>query len=85
MTTGKTSSAEVYVTEAIDRKIKRVLNGTLRTAKLIDCLRRRSLIHMYVIPELNDSPWVMVHGDLSGSNIITDPDSNISGLVTSFF
>ncbi|KAG9662908.1 hypothetical protein KCU95_g5141, partial [Aureobasidium melanogenum] len=74
------TSAEVYVTEAIDRKIKRVLSGKLRTAKLIDCLRRRSLIHMYVIPELNDSPWVMVHGDLSGSNIITDPDSNISGL-----
>ncbi|KEQ58377.1 uncharacterized protein M437DRAFT_88686 [Aureobasidium melanogenum CBS 110374] len=76
---GKTS-AEVYVTEAIDRKIKRVLNGTLRTAKLIDCLRQRSLIHKYLIPQLNDSPWVMVHGDLSNSNIIEDPEHDISGL-----
>lgn len=72
-------TAEVYVTKAIDRKIKRVLQGQLRTAKLVDCLRQRSLIRKYLISEMNSSPWVMVHGDLSGSNIIMDNEYNISG------
>ena len=65
------TTAEVYVTQAIDRKIKRVLNGQLRTAKLVDCLRQRSLIRKYVIPELDGSPWAMVHGGLSATNTIT--------------
>lgn len=76
------TSAEVYVAKAIDRKIKRVLRGQLRTAKLVDCLRQRSLIRKYVIAGLDSSPWVMVHGDLSRTNIITDTEYNISGLVT---
>ncbi|KAI4853212.1 hypothetical protein E4T44_00983 [Aureobasidium sp. EXF-8845] len=76
---GKTS-AETYVTQAVDRKIKRVLNGQLRTANLVDCLQQRSLIRRYLIPELDGSPWVMVHGDLSGTNIIVDSDNAISGL-----
>jgi aminoglycoside phosphotransferase (APT) family kinase protein len=63
----------------MDRKIKRVLSGQLHTAKLKDCLRQRSLIRRYMIPELNDSPWVMVHGDLSVANITTDSDDKISG------
>ncbi|KAF2467741.1 uncharacterized protein BDR25DRAFT_291722 [Lindgomyces ingoldianus] len=71
----------IYVAEAIDRKIKRVLNGQLRTAKLVDCLRQRSLIRKYMIPELDSSPWVMVHGDLSGTNIITDTEYNVSGII----
>jgi len=75
------TTAEVYVTEAIDRKIKRVLNGQLRTAKLGDCLRQRSLIRKYIIPELDNAPWVMVHGDLSGANIIADTEYNVSGSV----
>ncbi|KAF1958355.1 hypothetical protein CC80DRAFT_490952 [Byssothecium circinans] len=75
------TTTEVYVTQAIDRKIKRVLKGQLRTAKLVDCLRQRSLIRKYMIPELDSSPWVMVHGDLSGPNIITDTEYNISGII----
>lgn len=71
----------MYVTRAIDRKIGRVLKGQLRTAKLEDCLRQRSLIRKYLIPELDSSPWVMVHGDLSGTNIIIDTKHDISGLV----
>lgn len=34
-----------------------------------------------MIPELDSSPWVMAHGDLSATNIITDSDNNLSGLV----
>ncbi|CAD0109395.1 unnamed protein product [Aureobasidium uvarum] len=73
------TTAEVHVTQAIYRNITRVLDGQLKTAALEDCLRQRRLIRKFLIPELNDSLWVMVHADLSASNIITDEDYNISG------
>ena len=76
--TGNTT-ARVYVTQAIDRKIARVVHGQLRTAKLVDCLRQRSLVNKYVIPELEEAPWIMVHDDLSQHNIIVDNEGAVSG------
>ncbi|KAF7627464.1 hypothetical protein AFLA_002845 [Aspergillus flavus NRRL3357] len=77
---GTQVSTSVWLTECVDRGIRRTLRRhDYSTA--IDYLIQRSMIPLYVVPEHQNSPWVFVHVDLHNDNIIIDEEYNIKGII----
>ncbi|KAE8331516.1 hypothetical protein BDV39DRAFT_201166 [Aspergillus sergii] len=77
---GTQVSTSVWLTESVDRGIRRTLHRhDYSTA--IDYLIQRSMIPRYVVPEHENSPWVFVHVDLHNDNIIIDEEYNIKGII----
>ncbi|KAE8306820.1 hypothetical protein BDV41DRAFT_582972 [Aspergillus transmontanensis] len=77
---GTQVSTSVWLTESVDRGIRRTLHRhDYSTA--INYLIQRSMIPQYVVPEHEHSPWVFVHVDLHNDNIIIDEEYNIKGII----
>jgi aminoglycoside phosphotransferase (APT) family kinase protein len=74
-------TASRWLTESVDRALRRSFRRNLCDLA-IDYLIQRSMVSRYVVPEYNDSPWVVVHGDLHNDNIIIDDEFNIQGYET---
>jgi aminoglycoside phosphotransferase (APT) family kinase protein len=68
----------VWLTESVDRGLRRSLRQK-KTSDAIDYLIQRSMIPRYIASEHENSPWVVVHGDLHNGNIIVDDDLNLCG------
>ncbi|KAM5446987.1 hypothetical protein MaudCBS49596_006167 [Microsporum audouinii] len=77
----KEHTATSYITTLINRKIKRAQEGKLPGATEKECLDQQNLISEYLIPDLDQSPCVLVHGDLSTENIIIDLDFNVKAII----
>ncbi|OBT94441.1 hypothetical protein VE01_07189 [Pseudogymnoascus verrucosus] len=71
----------LHVTTLINRKIKRAENNKLPGAAVSECLDQQSLIAEYLIPDLDDPPCVLVHGDLTTENVIVDEDFNVKAII----
>ncbi|KAM3417083.1 hypothetical protein BST61_g8659 [Cercospora zeina] len=67
-------SAWNWMTNKIDRKIARAERDDLPFGTKAQCEQQKSLMQRYWIPDLDDCPHVLVHGDLSSQNIIVDDD-----------
>lgn len=63
-----------WIESKIHRKITRAQAGSLPGGTVAECKRQMELTKSYWIPELDTAPHVLVHGDLSGNNIIVDGD-----------
>jgi hypothetical protein len=77
-------TATSYITTLINRKIKRAENNKLPGATISECLDQQSLIAEYLMPDLDDAPCVLVHGDLTAENVIVDEDFNVKAYVPLF-
>ncbi|KFY74438.1 hypothetical protein V499_05554 [Pseudogymnoascus sp. VKM F-103] len=65
----------------INRKIKRAENNKLPGATISECLDQQSLIAEYLIPDLDNSPCVLVHGDLTAENVTVDEEFNVKAII----
>ncbi|OBT74311.1 hypothetical protein VF21_06877 [Pseudogymnoascus sp. 05NY08] len=74
-------TATSYITTLINRKIKRAENNKLPGATVSECLDQQSLIEEFLIPDLDDTPCVLVHGDLTAENVIVDEDFNVKAII----
>lgn len=74
-------SAKEYVHGKISRKIDRALNNKYPGGDVKGCYEQQSLANTYLIPELDGSPYTLIHGDLSPNNIIVDSEYNVKGYV----
>lgn len=62
----------------------RASKGNLPGATVAECEQEMELTKKYWIKELDAAPHVLVHGDLSGNNVIVDSHSNaVRGYVVS--
>lgn len=61
-----------WIESKIRRKITRAQEGCLPGGTVAECKRQMELIKSYWVPELDTAPHVLVHGDLSGNNVIVD-------------
>ncbi|KAK4132535.1 hypothetical protein BT67DRAFT_443733 [Trichocladium antarcticum] len=59
-----------WITYKIDRKIARAQSNELHGGTVTECEDQKQLIPKYWMPDLNNAPHVLVHGDISGNNII---------------
>jgi len=65
------------MTYKIDRKITRAIHNNIPGATLSECEHQKTMRSEFWIPDLDDAPHVLVHGDLSGNNIIVDEQFNV--------
>jgi len=56
----------------LDRKISRASTHSIPGATLSECEQQKAIFPNFWVPELDDAPHVLVHGDLSSNNIIVD-------------
>ncbi|KFY00197.1 hypothetical protein O988_03455 [Pseudogymnoascus sp. VKM F-3808] len=77
----KECTATGYITTLIDRKIKRARDNKLPGATVSECLDQQSLIAEYLLPDLDQAPCVLVHGDLTAENIIVGQDFNVKAII----
>lgn len=77
---GTQVSTSVWLTESVDRGIRRTLRRQ-DYSTAIDYLIQRSMIPRYVVAQHENCPWVFVHVDLHNDNIIIDEEYNIKGFV----
>lgn len=71
-----------WLTESVDRGLRRCFRRNV-CGSAIDYLIQRSMVPRYVVPEYDNSPWVVLHGDLHSGNIIVDENFNLRGFVIS--
>ncbi|KAB5558337.1 hypothetical protein GE09DRAFT_1237695 [Coniochaeta sp. 2T2.1] len=67
-----------WITCKINRKIVRAKANTLPGGTVAECEDQKNLVAEYWIPELDAAPHVLVHGDLSGNNIIVADDDTFA-------
>ncbi|KNG82932.1 hypothetical protein ANOM_007954 [Aspergillus nomiae NRRL 13137] len=77
---GTQVSTSVWLTESVDRGIRRTLRRQ-DYSTAIDYLIQRSMIPRYVVAQHENCPWVFVHVDLHNDNIIIDEEYNIKGII----
>ncbi|KAI1173342.1 hypothetical protein F4777DRAFT_558127 [Nemania sp. FL0916] len=63
-------AAREFITKKIHRKIARARANSLPFGTLSECEDQKALIPKYFLPEFDNGPHVLVHGDLSANNII---------------
>lgn len=81
---GRRVSASRWVTESVDRVLRRAFDGhNLHGANIVDYLLQRSLVPLYIVDEYDNAPWVLMHCDMHHNNIITDDGFNLKGYVCS--
>ncbi|KAI1419465.1 hypothetical protein F5Y12DRAFT_247103 [Xylaria sp. FL1777] len=74
-------SALDWITSKIDRKIIRAKANELRGGTVAECEHQKKLIPMYWMRELDNAPHVLVHGDLSGNNIIVNDTFTVQSII----
>ncbi|OBT82269.1 hypothetical protein VE02_08904 [Pseudogymnoascus sp. 03VT05] len=77
----KESTATSYITTLINREIKRAENNKLPGATVSECLEQQILLAEYLIPDLDDAPCILVHGDPTAENVIVDQDLNVKAII----
>ncbi|KID97317.1 Protein kinase-like domain protein, partial [Metarhizium majus ARSEF 297] len=71
-----------WIQSKISRKIIRAQEGSLPGGSVAECQKQMELTTNYWVPELDTAPHVLIHGDLSGNNIIIDKnDHNVQGII----
>ncbi|RMZ38752.1 hypothetical protein CA14_003746 [Aspergillus flavus] len=70
-----------WLTESLDRGLRRTLTGTARWGDAIDYLIMRSMIPKYAGDYDKYTDVGFVHGDLKAYNIIKDDDFHLTGVV----
>ena len=70
-------SAREYITNKIERKIDRAKANTFPDGTLSECQEQLRLAEKYFLPEFDDAPHVLVHGDLSANTIIVHKDFDV--------
>jgi hypothetical protein len=74
----QTSLYSAWLTESLDRGLRRTLNGTARWGDAIDYLIMRSMIPKFV--EFDEYIGVgFAHGDLNAHNIMINDDFHLTG------
>ncbi|RAQ70178.1 hypothetical protein COH20_001125 [Aspergillus flavus] len=73
-----------WLTESLDRGLRRTLTGTARWGDAIDYLIMRSMIPKYAGDYDKYTDVGFVHGDLKAYNIIKDDDFHLTGQKTLF-
>ncbi len=71
------TSAKDYITTRIKRKIERAERHEYRGGDAEGCQKQLSFIEKYWVPDLDEAPHVLVHGDLSPNNIVVDEEFNL--------
>ena len=66
-----------WITSKIDRKIARAKAKQFPHGTMSECEEQKALILRYWVPEIDEAPHVLVHGDLSTNNIIVDDSSEV--------
>ncbi|KAJ8068033.1 hypothetical protein OCU04_003610 [Sclerotinia nivalis] len=74
-------SAKTYITNRIDRKIERALRHDYPGGDVESCRRQLALLEEFWDSALDMAPHVLIHGDLSDSNIIVDGDANVKKII----
>lgn len=77
---GTPVTTTTWLTESVDRGLRRSVRQN-KSGDAIDYLIQRSMVPKHIVPEYDDSPWVVVHGDLHNGNIIVDEEFNIRGVI----
>jgi len=75
-------SAKQYIEAYIRRKIDRCLRNSYLDGDTESCYKQLDLLDKYWIPELDDAPFVLTHGDLSANNMIVDSQNNLERFVS---
>lgn len=68
----------------IRRKMDRASRNEYRGGDVQSCQEQLDLLDRYWIPELDELPFVLVHGDLGANNIVADEEGNLERFVLSF-
>ncbi|KAF2274411.1 uncharacterized protein EI97DRAFT_128266 [Westerdykella ornata] len=74
-------TATQYFSRLMDNKLRRVRNGQLPELTEQDCFDQRDLLRQVILPELENAPFAIDHGDLAAQNIIVDSEYNITGII----
>ncbi|KAK2802082.1 hypothetical protein FQN51_004992 [Onygenales sp. PD_10] len=74
-------TATEYFSRIIENKIRRVRNGLLPEISEQDCFDQRNILSDVLLPELDNAPFTMDHGDLSPQNILVDSELNVTGVI----
>jgi aminoglycoside phosphotransferase (APT) family kinase protein len=69
-----------WMTAKLNRRIARAQAGTYMLS-VAACEQQRDLIPRYRIPEFDNAPHILVHGDLSANNIIVGDDNSVSSMI----
>ncbi|KAK2791821.1 hypothetical protein FQN52_004504 [Onygenales sp. PD_12] len=74
-------TATEHFSRIIENKIRRVRNGLLPEISEQDCFDQRNILSDVLLPELDNAPFTMDHGDLSPQNILVDSELNVTGVI----
>ncbi|KAI2670335.1 hypothetical protein N7451_008905 [Penicillium sp. IBT 35674x] len=81
MAQGKSCLYSVWLTESLDRGLRRTLGGTARWGNAIDYLIMRSLIPDYAAEFDGCTGVGFAHGDLNAHNIMKSHDFHLTGVI----
>ena len=70
-----------WLTESVDRALLRNLKSGGDSDVVIEYLIQRGMVGQFVLEEYNNAPWVLMHCDLHGGNLIVDNDLKLKGIV----
>ena len=70
-------SARQYITSKIDEKLCQAKSHGVSDRTVEECREAQRMPDQYMEPELDDSPHVLIHGDLRAANIVVDSDFNV--------
>lgn len=76
---GKSRPYSVWLTESLDRGLRRTLTGNARWGNAIDYLIMRSMIPKYAFELDRYSSIGFTHGDLNAHNIMRNEDFRLTG------
>ncbi|KAJ5109392.1 hypothetical protein N7456_006067 [Penicillium angulare] len=79
--TEKSRPYSVWLTESLDRGLRRTLSGTARWGNAIDYLIMRSMIPDYAADLDKYSGFGFTHGDLHAHNIMRSDDFHLTGVI----
>ncbi|CAG8887489.1 unnamed protein product, partial [Penicillium egyptiacum] len=77
----KNRSYSVWLTESLDRGLRRTLTGTARWGNAVDYLIMRSMIPDYAAEFDSYSDFGFTHGDLNAHNIMKSDDFHLTGII----
>ncbi|KKK26186.1 hypothetical protein ARAM_000974 [Aspergillus rambellii] len=76
--TGRVTATD-HFTRIINNKFRRVRDGLLPETTEQDCFDQRNNLSNVLLPELDNAPFAMDHGDLSPQNILIDAQGGVDG------
>ncbi|KAK8150251.1 hypothetical protein G3M48_003317 [Beauveria asiatica] len=70
-----------HFTRIIQNKTRRVREGLLAGITEQDCSDQMNILSNVLLPELDEAPFAIAHGDLSPQNILIDAQHNVTGII----